>query len=155
MLDCFCAQYLFSATTILTISNLMISNEKRGEDIEQIDAALDILSQLRASGQLSAKEFCQHFEAIKLATNDLPEERRIFGAPDIQQSAPTRTDTNQDVTPDPSGLGMPGPTLQELLMQPSLDLQFIDDTLYQDVSQGLYWSNFTPDHVAEDSWGPV
>ena len=40
-------------------------------------------------------------------------------------------------------------------MQPSLDLQFIDDTLYQDVSQGLYWSNITPDHITEDSWGSV
>lgn len=153
-LDCFCSQYLFSATTIIAISNLLNSKEKRGEDAEQFDAALDILSQLRATGHLAAKEFCQHFEAIKMAMNDLPEDRRIFGASEVHTD-PLRTYAVQDVDSDPASLSMPGPSLQELLMQPSLDLQFIDDTMYQDVQQGLYWSNFTPDHATDDSWGPV
>lgn len=154
-LDCFCSQHLFSATTIIAISNLLNSKEKSGEDAEQFDAALDILSQLRASGQLAAKEFCQHFEAIKTAMNDLPADRRIFGASEVQKIATLPTDATQDAAPDPASLNIQGPSLQELLMQPSLDLQFIDDTLYQDVSQGLYWSNITPDHTTEDSWGLV
>ena len=94
----------------------------------------------------------------------LPADRRVFGssyppstASAAQMGIPTPLDgitetvANAQVANDPAL----APSLQELLMQPSLDLQFFDDMFYQDMSHGLYWPDLmTPETSTDTTWTP-
>jgi len=54
--------------------------------------------------------------------------------------------------PNPTaGMALSEPSLQELLSQPVLDLQFIDASMYHDGSQGLYWPDIASD-ISPESW---
>ncbi|CAI6025996.1 unnamed protein product [Clonostachys chloroleuca] len=162
--DYFYPQYLFSAGTIVAVSSLLPrSKDKSEKDSEQFDSAIDVLMELRDSGHLAAAEFCQHFEAIKILTDNLSATR---GDPDEPpsilknltafNSPPTATALaiNPVVTPGNTA-SLPGQSLQELLMPPSLDLEFIDSTLFQDISQGLYWPKISPENGGEEDWTSV
>lgn len=162
--DYFYPQYLFSAGTIVAVSSLLPrSKDKSEKDSEQFDSAIDVLMELRDSGHLAAAEFCQHFEAIKILTDNLSATR---GDPDEPPSilknltafnsppAATALAINPVVTPGNTA-SLPGQSLQELLMPPSLDLEFIDSTLFQDISQGLYWPKISPENGGEEDWTSV
>ncbi|KAK6222559.1 fungal specific transcription factor [Colletotrichum tabaci] len=51
-----------------------------------------------------------------------------------------------------AGMALNEPSLQELLAQPLLDLQFIDASIYNDGAQGLYWPDFSPESWTPDTW---
>ncbi|KAI8287923.1 hypothetical protein K4K60_011811 [Colletotrichum sp. SAR11_57] len=134
-------QYLFSASTILAISSLLNGKESQN-DREQFEEAAQFLSQLRDNGNFAAGEFCQHIDAMKAmmaaaharrggysVTGDtstlLGDETATFGdAMNIAQPF-----TAQNTT---AGMALAEPSLQELLAQPILDLQFIDASIYND-----------------------
>lgn len=186
-LDWFHPQYIFSSSMILAVSNILSSGggsssgngntsagheaSTRPNDKEQFDAALDILEQLDASGNMLIQEYFRHFEAVQKEMECLPPERRVFGS----ANAASTSTAAAAATPSNSQMGLPTPSsgfqeqvnaghndpgmmaplsLQELLMQPSLDMQFFDDTFYQDISHGLYWPNFTGGSDMTPNWTP-
>ncbi|KAI8306072.1 putative transcriptional regulatory protein [Colletotrichum sp. SAR11_240] len=134
-------QYLFSASTILAISSLLNGKESQN-DREQFEEAAQFLSQLRDNGNFAAGEFCQHIDAMKAmmaaaharrggysvagdASTLLGDATATFGdAMNIAQPF-----TAQNTT---AGMALAEPSLQELLAQPILDLQFIDASIYND-----------------------
>ncbi|KAI8182801.1 hypothetical protein K4K52_006961 [Colletotrichum sp. SAR 10_76] len=151
-------QYLFSASTILAISSLLNGKESQN-DREQFEEAAQFLSQLRDNGNFAAGEFCQHIEAMKAmmaaaharrggysvagdTSTLLGDATASFGdAMNIAQPF-----TAQNTT---AGMALAEPSLQELLAQPILDLQFIDASIYNDGAQGLYWPDISP-----ETWTP-
>lgn len=156
--DYFYTQYLFSASTILAISSLLNGKESQN-DREQFEEAAQFLSQLRDNGNFAAGEFCQHIDAMKAmmaaaharrggysvagdASTLLGDATATFGdAMSIAQPF-----TAQNTT---AGMALAEPSLQELLAQPILDLQFIDASIYNDGAQGLYWPDISP-----ETWTP-
>ncbi|KAJ5019977.1 hypothetical protein K4K57_005917 [Colletotrichum sp. SAR 10_99] len=139
-------QYLFSASTILAISSLLNGKESQN-DREQFEEAAQFLSQLRDNGNFAAGEFCQHIDAMKAmmaaaharrggysvagdASTLLGDATASFGdAMNIAQPF-----TAQNTT---AGMALAEPSLQELLAQPILDLQFIDASIYNDAPEVL------------------
>ena len=53
-----------------------------------------------------------------------------------------------------AGMALSEPSLQELLSQPVLDLQFIDASMYHDGCQGLYWPDISPESWTAGAWSP-
>ncbi|WDK08838.1 fungal specific transcription factor domain-containing protein [Colletotrichum graminicola] len=162
--DYFFTQYLFSAATILAASSLLNGKESHN-DREQFEEAAQFLSQLKDNGNYAAEEFCQHIDAMK-RTMAAAQARRGGYATEGDTSAavpstmPPFTDAvtlgqpfqTQHTT---AGMALNEPSLQELLAQPLLDLQFIDASIYNDGAQGLYWPDFSPESWTADAWAPT
>ncbi|KAF5025161.1 hypothetical protein F66182_2737 [Fusarium sp. NRRL 66182] len=153
--DYFYTQYLFTAATILAISSLIDSKECRS-DKEQFESAAQFLAQLKENGNFSAEEFCRHIDATKVCMSAIQTRRGQFAIPDgslLQLDGmdvgPALTGTNPT-----AGMALSEPSLQEILSQPVLDLQFIDASMYHDGSQGLYWPDISPESWSASGWTP-
>ncbi|WYZ37971.1 hypothetical protein EsH8_II_001477 [Colletotrichum jinshuiense] len=162
--DYFYTQYLFSAATILAISSLLNGKESHN-DREQFEEAAQFLSQLKENGNFAAEEFCQHIDAMK-ATMAAAQVRRggfaVPGDPSAIMSDSTAAFTDAVSISQPfaaqnttARMALSEPSLQELLAQPILDLQFIDASIYNDGAQGLYWPDFSPESWTPDAWAPT
>ncbi|KAH6689747.1 fungal-specific transcription factor [Plectosphaerella plurivora] len=155
--DYFYTQYLFSSLTVLAVSSLLETNESRG-DRESFEEAARFLEQLREAGNFAAHEFCHHVNAIKALlvtvhakrTGGLdtptygPSDGMAFAGPIPPLAFPTRTTT--------AGMALAEPSLQELLAQPALDLKFLEGSVYDDYSQGLYWPDFSAETWTPETW---
>nr|XP_036587178.1 C6 transcription factor [Colletotrichum truncatum]KAF6797909.1 C6 transcription factor [Colletotrichum truncatum] len=159
--DYFYTQYLFSAATILAVSSLLNGKDSHN-DREQFEEAAQFLSQLRDNGNFAAGEFCQHIDAMKAmmaAANARRGGYPVAGDTStlLNEAAATFGDainigqpfTTQNTT---AGMAIAEPSLQELLAQPILDLQFIDASIYNDGAQGLYWPDLSPETWTPDTW---
>ncbi|OHE98296.1 fungal specific transcription factor domain-containing protein [Colletotrichum orchidophilum] len=159
--DYFYTQYLFSAATILAASSLLSGKESHN-DREQFEEAAQFLSQLKDNGNYAAEEFCHHIDAMK-ATMAAAHVRRgdfvvaEYSTAMLNDASTTFTDAvnlNQPFAAQntTAGMALNEPSLQELLAQPLLDLQFIDASIYNDGAQGLYWPDFSPESWTPDAW---
>ncbi|KAI8246295.1 hypothetical protein K4K55_010314 [Colletotrichum sp. SAR 10_96] len=138
-------QYLFSASTILAISSLLNGKESQN-DREQFEEAAQFLSQLRDNGNFAAGEFCQHIDAIKAMMAAAHARRGGYSVSgDVSTLLGDATATFGDAMSiaqpftaqnTTAGMALAEPSLQELLAQPILDLQFIDASIYNDVGTG-------------------
>jgi hypothetical protein len=157
--DYFYAQDLFSAATILAISSLLDWKESHS-DSEQFEAALQVLSQLKESGHLAAEEFYRHARAYRAAmANQLERKKGLTAGADADLTAPGAPSIDGSSmlveTSSTSGtMPLMEASLQELLTQPALDLQFMDQSLYQDSPQGLYWPEMYTEGWMNDTWVP-
>ncbi|KAH7126141.1 fungal-specific transcription factor domain-containing protein [Dactylonectria macrodidyma] len=158
--DYFYTQYLFSAATVLAISSLLDGKDYRN-DREQFESSVQFLEQLRETGNFAAGEFCQHTDAMKVTMAAAQARRGDFAMP---VAAPPLMDDASLGTLDvgaafaagaTAGMALSEPSLQELLSQPILDLQFINASMYQDESQGLYWPDISPESWTTDAWVPT
>lgn len=157
--DYFYTQYLFSAATVLAVSSLLDGKDCRS-DRDQFEASIPFLEQLKETGNFAAEEFCQHIDAMKVMMARAQARRGDFS---MQGSAPHMIEPSLggfDVGPtllgDTATSGMLSePSLQELLSQPVLDLQFINASMYQDGAQGLYWPDISPESWTTDPWVPT
>ncbi|GKT46351.1 uncharacterized protein ColSpa_06532 [Colletotrichum spaethianum] len=159
--DYFYTQYLFSAATILAASSLLNGKESHN-DREQFEEAAQFLSQLKDNGNFAAEEFCQHIDAMKKTMAAAQARRGGYAAEGDTSAAmpyPTSTFTDAVNLGQPfqtqnttAGMALNEPSLQELLAQPILDLQFIDASIYNDGAQGLYWPDFSPESWTPDAW---
>ncbi|KAL3431590.1 fungal-specific transcription factor domain-containing protein [Aspergillus tetrazonus] len=148
--DFFYTQYLFSAATILAISALLHGKDRQSDE-EQFEVAVSFLVQLQDNGNYAAAEFHKHIEAI----TDLMYSTKVrLGVQSASENATAPQDsaynsildaeitelwsTFTDVIP---GTALFDPSLQGLLEQPPLDLEFIDSSMYLDDQQGFYWPN--------------
>ncbi|KAK1470496.1 fungal specific transcription factor domain-containing protein [Colletotrichum cuscutae] len=154
--------YLFSAATILAASSLLSGKESHN-DREQFEEAAQFLSQLKDNGNYAAEEFCHHIDAMKLTMAAAHVRRGDFAG--TGDSAALLNDTTAAFTDaavnlnqpfaeqnTTAGMALNEPSLQELLAQPLLDLQFIDASIYNDGAQGLYWPDFSPGSWTPETW---
>ncbi|TEA17097.1 putative transcriptional regulatory protein [Colletotrichum sidae] len=160
--DYFYTQYLFSAATILAIASLLGGKESHN-DRGQFEQAALFLSQLKDNGNYAAEEFCRHIEAMKVVMDAAQARRGGYPVPSDplaftgDDAAATFADATmmrhalaaQNTT---AGMALAEPSLQELLAQPILDLQFIDASIYNDGAQGLYWPDLSGDAWTPDAW---
>lgn len=144
--DYFYTQYLFSSATVLAISSLIDGKECRS-DKEQLESAAQFLHQLKENGNFAAEEFCRHVDAMKVCMRALEARRGQFVVQDTGL-------LGLDVLNPTAGMALSEPSLQELLSQPVLDLQFIDASMYQDGAQGLYWPDISPESWSASGWTP-
>ncbi|RDW64552.1 Zn(II)2Cys6 transcription factor [Aspergillus mulundensis] len=154
--DFFYTQYLFSAATILAISSLLPGKERQSDE-EQFEVAVSFLSQLRDSGNYAAAEFYKHIEAVTellvLTKARLCDAGNGNAATPHDSAYGSAMDTGPTELPSISsemsaGTALFDPLLQELLEQPTLDLEFIDSSMYLDEQQGFYWPSLTDGDVA-------
>ncbi|KAF5242651.1 hypothetical protein FAUST_3190 [Fusarium austroamericanum] len=146
--DYFYTQYLFAAATVLAISSLIDGKESRS-DKEQFESAAQFLAQLKENGNFAAEEFCRHIDAMKVCMAT----RRGQFAPDAVMQQFEGIDVGGFPNPT-AGMALSEPSLQELLSQPVLDLQFIDASMYHDGAQGLYWPDISPESWSATGWTP-
>ncbi|KAK7429421.1 hypothetical protein QQZ08_004013 [Neonectria magnoliae] len=156
--DYFYTQYLFSAATVLAISSLLDWKDCRS-DREQFESSVQFLEQLKETGNFAAGEFCQHTDAMKVTMAAAQARRGDFSMPGttptlIDSSALGALDVGHAFAGATAGMALSEPSLQELLSQPVLDLQFINASMYQDGSQGLYWPDISPESWPSDPWVP-
>ncbi|KXH34004.1 fungal specific transcription factor domain-containing protein [Colletotrichum simmondsii] len=157
-----CDGYLFSAATILAASSLLSGKESHN-DREQFEEAAQFLSQLKDNGNYAAEEFCHHIDAMKPTMAAAHMRRGDFAV--AGDSAALLNDTTAAFTDatvnlnqpfaeqnTTAGMALNEPSLQELLAQPLLDLQFIDASIYNDGAQGLYWPDFSPESWTPETW---
>lgn len=152
--DYFYTQYLFSALTILAAASLLDGPESRS-DREAFEESARFLSQLKDAGNFAAQEYCHHLDVMKAELErvyakrmGLPETSRVSGegprmpgtAPQFGFLLPTQST---------AGMALTEPSLEELLAQPVLDLQFLEASFYDDL-QGLYWPDFSTENW--DTW---
>jgi len=62
-LDYSSAQYLFAAATILAVSNLCLGSSAQA-DKETFQSAHHLMQQFDRLGNIAAREFCQHLDAV-------------------------------------------------------------------------------------------
>ncbi|KAF6828320.1 fungal specific transcription factor domain-containing protein [Colletotrichum plurivorum] len=162
--DYFYTQYLFSAATILAVSSLLGGKESHN-DREQFEEAARFLAQLKDNGNFAAEEFCRHVDAMKATMAAANARREVYPVNDAPVMQPTDAaaavavfgDAMGGVVPfaaqnTTAGMALAEPSLQELLAQPMLDLQFIDASIYNDGAQGLYWPDISPETWTPDEW---
>ncbi|KPM39216.1 hypothetical protein AK830_g7347 [Neonectria ditissima] len=147
--DYFYTQYLFSSLTILTVSSVLDGKDSNS-DKESFQEAARFLSQLKDAGNFAAQEYCQHVAEIESAVEGVKMRRRDaletassgeFNftrlIPEIDDYSPTQATT---------GTALVEPSLQHLLAQPELDLQFWEGSGSDAYSQGLYWPDFSTEN---------
>lgn len=166
--DYFYTEYLFSALTILAASSLLDGPECRS-DREAFEESARFLSQLRDAGNFAAQEYCHHVEVMKEEVEKVYAKRMGLdaGMPGLQGLGETASTSSR--LPGSStaaaaaassaylgtapmlpahrtaGMALAEPSLEELLAQPVLDLQFLDASFYDDM-QGLYWPDFSTEN---------
>ncbi|TDZ20293.1 putative transcriptional regulatory protein [Colletotrichum orbiculare MAFF 240422] len=155
--DYFYTQYLFSALTILGASSLLEGPESRG-DREAFEESARFLSQLRDAGNYAAQEYCHHVDVMKadleafhakrmgLGT-DLSDARSFMDESARLQSQSTAFAGSLPIRPlhTTAGMALAEPSLEELLAQPMLDLQFLESSFYDDL-QEFYWPDFSTEN---------
>ncbi|CCF35893.1 fungal specific transcription factor [Colletotrichum higginsianum] len=154
--DYFYTQYLFSALTILAASSMLDGPESRS-DREAFEESAKFLSQLGDAGNFAAQEYCHHVDVMRAEIErfyakrmGLPEASRAPGPMTGIEAAPVSSQSGQALPArTTAGMALTEPSLEELLAQPVLDLQFLEASFYDDL-QGLYWPDFSTDDW--DSW---
>lgn len=152
-------QYLFSALLVLAVSSVLGMKESPS-DREAFEDASRFLEQLKEAGNFAAHEFWQHIDATRTllkamdAKLDTRSEemapRELFQRP---LAFPVQTATTP--TTAAAGMALMEPSLQELLAQPSLDLQFLEGSMHDACSEGLYWPDLSAESWMPDGWAPT
>jgi hypothetical protein len=151
-------QYLFSALTVLAASSLLGGGSPDGGagDREAFEDSVRLLAQVRDSGNFPAREFARHAELIAAAVRRAEERGgKHGGEPAWREGASTgseparcgftgsgparaRGDAGVAVTAETA---LAEASLQDLLMQPAVDMQLPDAGFDLFTSEdGLYWS---------------
>ena len=168
-------QYLFSALTVLAVSSLLGHHDDTASDRDGFEDAVQLLSQVRDSGNIPAREFHRHAELIVAAVKSAgdrgghepssqmparpvgPGTVNMLDTPlgfrsiqvDGLLSREGRSATGSGVVAETAETALAEPSLQELLMQPAMELQFLEPSSnFLDGGHGLYWPEF-PLHFQE------
>lgn len=142
-------QYLFSALTILAASSLLPHDSPHGEkkaagfsvsDREAFEESVQLLSQLKDSGNFPAREYYRHVELITAAI------KRVDDKKDSGQQGSELLALPPQAHVQPQGqtaeTALAEPSLQELLMQSTAvaEMQFLDSGVGLFGDEGkLYW----------------
>lgn len=147
--DCFFTQHLFSSLTILAISSLLDGVGSR-HDRDSYEEASHLLGQLKNAGNMVAQEYSRHVETMETTM-----QARMKVNPQSQSDAaagPTTQVLDSEIGRNfadgvlpTTDVPWPEPSLQELLSQPVLDLQFLEAAVRGEYSQGIYWPDMHVD----------
>ncbi|CAG8074489.1 unnamed protein product [Penicillium olsonii] len=138
--DCFFTQYLFSSLVILAIS-IKLEGADNQVDRDNFAQATQLLTELKDVGNFAAQEYCHHVEAIEITlanaapmldlgrvqvpdTSTVPVEAE-FQIPELSLTAPPWSHSS----------------LNQLLCQPELDMQFLEEAIRDTYSQEIYRSD--------------
>ncbi|KAI6914301.1 hypothetical protein KC318_g585 [Hortaea werneckii] len=141
--DYFDAQYLFSTATILAAS-VFCERIHNSADRDRLECVAEFLLQLKLNGNLAAAEFHQHLHAIMSLMQDLytrPASSQAFQEPSGQISNAQTEPIDEQVQHNgraAAELTLNDPFFQELLAQPTVDLQFIDQASFGDFNPSFY-----------------
>ncbi|KAI7555083.1 hypothetical protein KC331_g90 [Hortaea werneckii] len=141
--DYFDAQYLFSTATILAAS-VFCERIHNSADRDRLECVAEFLLQLKLNGNLAAAEFHQHLHAIMSLMQDLytrPASSQGFQEPSgLMANAQTQpiAEQFQHNGRAAAELTLNDPFFQELLAQPTVDLQFIDQASFGDFNPSFY-----------------
>ncbi|KAK3990400.1 fungal-specific transcription factor domain-containing protein [Cladorrhinum sp. PSN332] len=156
-------QYLFSALTILAASSLLPSDSPHGSDKptaaagfrvsdrEAFEESVQLLSQLKDSGNFPAREYYRHVELIVAAIKKVDEKRdrqsrNKSGVMNAETVPLHRHGGVQPPSQDQTAeTALAEPSLQELLMQSTAmtEMQFLDSGIGLFGDEGeLYWPEF-------------
>lgn len=142
--DCFFTQYLFSSLTILAISSIL-NGKDSAADRSLCEDIAHLLNQLKEAGSHVAHEYCHHVDAVTSALASYDER---MAAREATVDIPLPMNQQSEI-PEIS-LGLPRSislmdhmawtesSLQGLLSQPAIDIQFLEDAVRDNYSQGLY-----------------
>lgn len=127
--DYFNTQYLFSVATILKISSLLGTSQSQ-RDGECFEHAGELLQQLAQSGNLEAKEFCEHMNAMKkiAATNVTQSQTSISTMTHSTSTDQTRVGL-EDTFGITAEMALADPSFQDFLTDADLDFQTLDESL--------------------------
>ena len=131
------------------MSSILQSPDSEG-DGDDFEAAAQILDQLDQNGNFAAKEFCKHIEATKEilsqislgrdqvgCDHQLDTDRGLYNAtmshPAQEARPPVTTST------DASGLSLAEFSLEDLLLQPDLDLGSLEPSILDVGYQTFVW----------------
>ncbi|EFQ25330.1 fungal specific transcription factor domain-containing protein [Colletotrichum graminicola M1.001] len=150
--DYFYTQYLFSALTVLAASSLLDGPDARG-DRDAFEESARFLSQLGDAGNFAAQEYCHHADVLRAEIERFHAKRMgpPEGGPGVGLGLGTVPPQSGPAIPAhaTAGMALTEPSLEELLAQPVLDLQFLEASFYDDL-QGLYWPDFSTENW--DTW---
>ncbi|KAB8203806.1 fungal-specific transcription factor domain-containing protein [Aspergillus parasiticus] len=138
--DCFFTHYLFSSLTILAISSILEGQDNQS-DRDSFEEASRLLAELKGAGNVVAQEYCHHVEVIGAALTAhakrtmLSESLDVLtnGAPSTSQLAPMLSRGSYLWTDS---------SLEQLLSQPALDMQFLEDAVRDSWSPVCYGPDF-------------
>ncbi|KAK6002093.1 hypothetical protein QM012_001731 [Aureobasidium pullulans] len=118
-LDYSSAQYLYAAATILAVSNLCLGSGAQA-DKETFQSAHHLMKQLDRLGNIAAREFCQHLDAVLecISRFDAEKSEQLLGM------TPQQVSNIDPLTMDeiPSEMAMFQPNLQDFLSYDNVDL---------------------------------
>lgn len=139
--DYFYAQYLFAASSVLCLTALL-GVPGHAEDADRFEAAFDVLTQLKASGHLAAAEFHRHVEAIRADLANL--DARLLGGGGGDQMLQAGAANDGGAASAYTGALLETLPLlscpQDGVPREGGSLHFIDDYMFSDILQGMYWS---------------
>lgn len=141
--DYFDAQYLFSTATILAAS-VLDERIHNSADRDRLECVAEFLLQLKLNGNLAAAEFHQHLHAIISLMQDRytrPASSQAFQEPSGLMANTQTEPVDEQFQHNgraAAELTLSDPFFQELLAQPTVDLQFIDQASFGDFNPSFY-----------------
>ncbi|KAF2966286.1 hypothetical protein GQX73_g7281 [Xylaria multiplex] len=145
--DCFFTQYLFSSMTILAISSIL-DKQNAHSDRDSFEEASRLLRELKGAGNCVAQEYCHHVEAIEAALSDhvkaviTPQDMSALDPTAMSASVISQNSQNPSASVvSTANFPWTDSSLQMLLSQPPLDMQFLEDAVRDRHPQGLYRSD--------------
>ncbi|KAI4595290.1 hypothetical protein KJ359_006964 [Pestalotiopsis sp. 9143b] len=152
-MDYFDTLYLFSAATILALSSLL-RGPGSAKDRDDFDTALQLLLELRGSGNCAAVEFSQHLESMKAwmarqagvhpvgvggsgaLGDDMAMPGGLGGGGDAGGMGFSSGSTPYNMT---AGMALAEPSMQAFLAQSDPNFQQIDLSILHHELDGFYW----------------
>ncbi|KAF9878591.1 C6 transcription factor [Colletotrichum karsti] len=137
-------------------THLQIDNPESQTGPKPISLHLSF-NQLRDAGNFAAQEYCHHVDVMKADVDKVYAKRMGVGLDFPNQTSGFNDDAvrpagTAQIGPAPllpahttAGMALTEPSLEELLAQPVLDLQFLEASFYDDL-QGLYWPDFSTEN---------
>ncbi|KAJ5357017.1 hypothetical protein N7517_011626 [Penicillium concentricum] len=138
--DCFFTQYLFSSLVVLAIASILDGQDNQ-INCDTFEEASRLLRELKEAGNCVAQEYCHHIEAIEAAlfAHTKPMAADPLGFPEGPTVNPAATSQLSNMPHEAiSTAAWTDSSLQQLLSQPELDMQFLEDAVRDTYSQGLY-----------------
>jgi hypothetical protein len=145
--DCIFTQYLFSSLVVLAIASILDGQDNQ-DDRSAFEEASRLLKELKEAGNCIAQEFCHHIDAIEAALSAHMKSTitEPLGSPQCPAIDPATTSQLSQNTPQGvismTGVPWTDSSLQQLLSQPALDMQFLEDAIRDTYSQGPYRHDF-------------
>lgn len=146
--DCFFTQYLFSSLTVLAVSSIL-NGKDSAADRSLFEGITHLLNQLKEAGSHVAHEYCHHVDAVTSALTSYDERMAAReGTVDIRLPMNQQSEIPEISHGLPQGISLMDDmartesSLEGLLSQPALDIQFLEDAVRDNYSQGLYQFGF-------------